>query len=461
MDEHAEAGREQATPDGGVAAPVAGASRIASIDVLRGFALLGILVMNIPFFVYSGTAFFNPARFGGFEGLDYATWLGSHLLFEMKMMSIFSMLFGAGVVLFAEKAIAKRGRAAGLHYRRMGWLLVVGLVHAYVFWEGDILVWYALCGLVIYPARFLRARWLLLIGTVMMLVAPVLNTAQGFFFEYARAQAQEMVELREAGEEVPASVEGLGTAWLGERDEETGEMVREGMRAGFYPDEEDLEREREALLGSFVDRMAFRAPGVFFMQAYLFPMFALWRVCGIMVVGMGLYKLGVFSARRTMRFYGVLAGVGLGLGLVVVGVGVRVLHAVEFDVIAMFKYAWNFNYFGSILVALGWTGVVMLVCKAGVLGPLRSGLAAVGRMAFTNYLMQTLICSVIFFGWGLGMYGRFSRSELIPFVVGIWAFQIVFSVVWLRAFRFGPMEWAWRSLTYWRLQPMRRGGADG
>ena len=453
----ADAGTIEATPDqpediGTGVAPVVAPRRIASIDVLRGLALLGILVMNIPFFALSAFAFFNPDEFGGFEGPDYATWLGSHLLFDMKMMTLFSLLFGAGLVLFAEKAVSKSGRAAGLHYRRMAWLLVIGLIHAYLIWEGDILVWYALCGMLIYPLRFLRARWLLVIGLAMMLVTPVINTGQGFMFQYMRDQAERM----EAGETLSEMQEGFATAWIGERDEETGEVTTEGVTEGFSPEAEQIEEEREAVLGAYTDRVRYRAEGVFFMQTYLFLVYAIWRVCGTMIVGMALFKWGVLGAGRSWRMYATMAALGFGLGLPLVGAGVGPMHRVGFDPIELFKFVWHFNYFGSLLVAMGWMGVVMLVCKAGALAPVRAGLAAVGRMAFTNYLMQSLICGAIFFGWGLGYFGSLSRSELVPIVLGVWAFQIGFSLLWLRAFRFGPMEWLWRSLTYWKPQPMRR-----
>ena len=127
--------------------PTSRGDRIGSIDTLRGVALLGIFVMNIPFFALSGTSFFNPPADGGFEGANYAMWLVSHALFDMKMMAIFSMLFGAGVVLMAERIEAKGGKPAAVHYRRMLWLLAIGLVHAYVIWFGDILVTYALMGM--------------------------------------------------------------------------------------------------------------------------------------------------------------------------------------------------------------------------------------------------------------------------------------------------------------------------
>lgn len=449
-----------ATPDQPRAAPVAPARRIASIDVLRGLALLGILIMNIPIFALSSAAFFNPPAAGGFEGADYWTWFVSHMLFEQKMMTIFSMLFGAGIVLFAEKAIAKRGKAAGLHYRRMAWLLVIGLIHAYLIWEGDILTTYALCGMMVYPLRFLRPRLLIPIAIVLLAVAPLLSTAQGYFFGFTRAQSEKAAALREAGEEVPPNVAQWAEVWDGRHDEETGELIEEGIAAGFVGSVEKMEEEAAAMRGSWWDRVRYRATDTIFFHTYVNLTWGFWRVCGVMALGMALFKLGVFSATRSTGFYAGLAVVGFTLGLTLDALGARAMEREGFDFVAMFKYTWHFNAVGSLCSALGWTGLVMLVCRRGVLSPVRAGLAAVGRMAFSNYLLQSLICATIFYGHsglGLAYFGELSRIELMPIVLGVWAFQIALSLVWLRAFRFGPMEWLWRSLTYWRVQGMRRG----
>ncbi len=454
-DVHAEMTPDEA-PSAERTAPVAEAQRISALDSLRGLALLGILVMNIPFFAFSGAIWFSPPIAGGFEGLDYATWLGSHLAFDMKMMSIFAMLFGAGIVLFAERSVAKSGRAAGLYYRRMWWLLVIGMIHAYVFWEGDILVLYALCGMVLYPLRFLSARLLIPIGIVMISVVIGLNYGQGKAFEYMQSQSQERARLIEAGEPVPASVEGMAEAWDGTFDEETGELVEEGLSQGFYPEPEDLQKEADALRGSFVDRMAYRAPDVFFMQTFLFFMWGIWRSGGCMALGMALYKTGFLAGKSSTGAYLVSIVAGLGAGIPLILLGVQSNTASGFDTIHQFQVGMSYNYAGSMGVAFAWVGLIMLLCKHGAMDWLTSALANVGRMAFTNYLMQTLICSIIFFGWGFGLFGELTRRQLVPIVLGIWAFQIVFSTLWLSRFRFGPMEWLWRSLTYLRPQAMAR-----
>ena len=413
--------------------PTSRGDRIGSIDTLRGVALLGIFVMNIPFFALSGTSFFNPPADGGFTGANYAFWLVSHLLFDMKMMAIFSMLFGAGVVLMAERLEAKGGKPASVHYRRMLWLLAIGLIHAYAIWFGDILVTYALVGMLVYLLRRLRPRWLILTAVLLFPVAMVLSGLQQLLFEFMRDNAGRGADAD------PNWIE----AWKG-----VSEM--------FYPTEASLGDEADGALGGFVDRIAAHAPDALVMQTFVLGVFTFWRVSALMLLGMALYKLRVFSAERSSRFYAIMLLLGGLIGGGLVGAGVAVNHANDFDPIAYFGVVSWFNYVGSVGVALAWVALVMLACKVGVLAQLRHALASVGRMALTNYIMQSIIAGFIFYGWGLGYFRSLERIELLPIVLGVWIFQLILSPLWLARFRFGPIEWLWRSLTYWKPAPMLR-----
>ena len=410
--------------------PTGRADRIDSIDTLRGVALLGIFVMNIPIFALTGAAFFNPPVAGGFEGGNYLVWLISHVLFDMKMMAIFSMLFGAGVSLMATR-LGQTGRSAkAVHYRRMLWLLAIGMVHAYLIWFGDILVAYALLGMLMYPLLRLPPAWLLLIACCVFPVGMLLSGLQQAMFEALR-------------------------------NAESGEMARAWKDVGvvFFPTEAFLEEERQAVLGSFFERVRAQAADVFWMQTWVFAVFTFWRVSALMLLGVALHKLGVFTAERSTRFYARMLALGLAVGGGLVTLGVVLNHANDFDPVAFFGVVGWFNYAGSVGVALAWVALVMLVCKSGAVAWLRHALASVGRMALTNYLMQSIVASFIFYGWGLGSFGQLSRVELVPLILGVWAAQLVISPLWLARFRFGPMEWLWRSLTYGRLEPLRRARA--
>ncbi len=445
------AGRGLAAPDGplsgappgaDVLSPVQERQRIRSIDVLRGVAVLGILPMNIPFFALSNFGFVNPSITGGFEGRNFWTWYLGHLVFELKMMAIFSMLFGAGLVLISDRAAAKGRSPAGIYYRRVMWLLLIGLIHAYGFWWGDILVIYALCGFLLYPLRRIPARWLVLIGIVVNLTAVPVQFGQGAWFEFMRDQAALADGAVARGEEPTEFQQGMKEGW-------------EDIAKDFVGTPEALEEERKRYVEGGWDLFVSRAKENVFFQTFGFFFFGLWRPGGMMILGMGLMKLGIFSAARSNRFYGIGAVLGYVIGLPIVWLGAERNPAHAFDMIYMFKEGFHYNYIGSMFAAFAHVCVVMLICKNGAL-PRTSGLLAdVGRMPLTNYLMQTLICTTVFYGYGLALWGRFDRFELLAFVLGIWVLLVLLSRWWMARFRFGPAEWLWRSLSYWSLQPMR------
>ncbi len=402
------------------AAPVGGAERITAIDALRGFALFGILVVNIEGFSMNDATWVNPTAYGSLEGLNYWAWYANDLFFEYKFMAIFSMLFGAGILLMSGRTEAKGVRSAPLHYRRMLVLLVIGLCHAYLFWNGDILVWYSMCGLLVYLFRNRRATTLIAMGIGGLAVGSALFVVSGWSMPHWPPEAM-------------------------------AEFVK-----GFNPTSEDIARDIAAHRGGWLSQVAFRAPYSLGMQTSVFFFWGIWRVSGLMLLGMGLFKSGVLAASRSNSFYLALLGVGLLVGLPVVGFGIHQQFRHDWAIEYSFFKGTQYNYWGSVLTCLGYAGGIMLLVNNGVLTPLTSRLAAVGRMALTNYLMQTIICTTIFYGHGFGLYGRVERTEQLLIVLAICACQLVLSPLWLGKFRFGPMEWVWRSLTYGKRQPFRR-----
>lgn len=424
------------------ASPIARGERILSIDVLRGFALLGILVMNIPYFALSQYAFPDPRHTGGFEGLDYAVWHGSELLFNLKMMGIFSMLFGAGVVIFTERAEARGVGPWRLHTKRMAWLLVIGLIHAYVIWFGDILVPYVICGMAVFLFRKLSGRILVVLGPIVMLVAVPLNAPFGGMIAESRVAMLEAQAVVDSGGVLSEEQQGAIDTWVEEYE-------------AFYPSESLLEEEREIRAHGGIRLLYQHAGETFWWETMGMMIWGFWRVSGLMLLGMGLYKLRVLDASRSQRVYGAMIVIGYGVGLTLVSIGINAIRAHEFGAAEFFRADNWWNYAGSVFVSLGHIGLVMTVCKLGALRWLTGALAAVGRMALTNYLMHSVVCTFLFYWWGLGLWGTMSRSELMLVVGAIWLFQLIASPLWLSRFRFGPMEWAWRSLTYWKRQPMR------
>jgi len=424
-------------------APVAPSERFGSIDVIRGFALLGILAININSFALPWVAYMNPTIAGGFTGLNFAEWIFAWFIFEEKMMSIFSMLFGAGIVLMTDRALARGGSPAGFFYRRAAILLVLGLLHGYLLWEGDILYCYALCGMIVYLLRKKSPRTLLLLGVLVLLPGLLIPQASSIFFRRTREAAARVEAALKAGK-APAL------------EDQRYSEIRKGFREAFHPTPAVLAREIKVRReGSYLEIVRERAPGTFFMETFLFAILIVWSVGGRMLIGMGLLKLGVFSAERSQRFYATMILMGYGLGWPLVAAGAYGLIRHNFDVDYLLGGGMSYNEIGSILVALGHVGAIVLIYKAGAVTWLTRRLAAVGRMALTNYLMQTILCTTLFYGYGFGLFARLDRVQLLGVVAAIWVFQLWYSPLWLARFRFGPAEWLWRSLTYGKAQAMR------
>ncbi len=396
--------------------PTAAANRIASIDVLRGFALLGILMMNMIFFSNIGAGYLNPYATGGLEGADKIAFYFSKLFADQKFISIFSMLFGAGIILMSERMEARGTSPARRHYIRNFWLLLMGFAHAYLIWAGDVLVTYAICSIWVFLFRKKSPRTLFIWAGVLMTI-PVLFNLLG-----TGMPAEEMDKLCQ-------------TSWL--------------------PDEAAITAEIEAFRGSWFDQMQPRISHATTLQTVLLFWLTGWQVTGLMLIGMGLFKSGVLQAKRTNRYYRNMFFIGWGIALPLGVFGLVQNFAHNWECGYSFFIGSLFNYIGSLPMALGYIGLIMLVCKSPNLQGIAACLAPVGRMALTNYLLQSIIATFVFYGHGLGMFAKLSRAETWIVILGIWTFEILFSKWWMSRFKFGPMEWLWRSLTYGKLQAWR------
>lgn len=400
--------------------PTANTERIISLDVLRGFAILGILIMNIQSFSMIGAAYLNPTAYGDFTGVNKWVWIFSHLFGDMKFMTIFSILFGAGIVLFTKRLKAKGIHSLAVHYRRTFWLMVFGMAHAYLLWYGDILVIYAVSALWVVLFRNAKPRTLLIVGLVVISVASVLYFITGFSLPFM------------------------------------DEVQKQEIMQGWLPGSELIQQEIAAYRGSWMAQMEKRIPEALMMQTFVFFIQTGWRAGGLMLIGMAFYKWGILSAEKSTRFYWKMGIVGLVAGILIVAYGILKNLENDFSIEYSFFLGSQFNYWGSLLVSLGYIGLIMLFVKSSFLTILKKSLQAVGQMALTNYLMQTIICTTLFYGHGFGLFGKLERIEQVLIVITVWIFQLVVSPVWLKYFKYGPFEWLWRSLTYWRLQPIRK-----
>ncbi len=394
--------------------------RIVSLDVLRGFAVLGILIMNIQTFSMIGAAYINPTAFGDLTGLNKWIWILSDLFASAKFMSIFSMLFGAGIVLFTERALSKGRKAGPLHYRRNFWLFLFGMAHAYLIWYGDILVCYSLCGFLVFLFRKKKPGTLLIIGSVFYIVPIILLTFTGMTVQH----------------------------W-------PEESYNQNMQS-WLPAAEKVEAEIIAMQGSWIQQMEIRAPGALFLQTFLFFWQSFWRVVSMMLLGMALYKWGILSAEKSKQFYIKMVAICLSIGYIITGTGIYQNFKVDWIMDFSMFLGSIFNYVGSVLIALGYTAVIMLIVKSVRFTGFKNILSSVGKMAFTNYILMSVICGFIFYGHGLGLFGQVERSIQILIVFAVWIIILVLSPLWLKHYLYGPLEWLWRVLTYWKRQPFRR-----
>lgn len=411
-----------------VVGPVDTSERIDSIDVLRGVAVLGILSINIFGFALPMVAGLNPTVQGPISQADWIAYCIAWFALEGSQRAIFSMLFGAGVILFLSRVTESDRAAYGkrLYYRRTLWLIAFGLIDAYIlFWPGDILYHYGLAGLFLYFMRDWSPRKLLTWAGVIFVVLGLVRVGLTFSLEYMAGVADD-----------PEAV-----AQLNVSEEELAELR---LMTG-HADPEYIQEEIEERSSGFVSAFLPNAESSFENQTVSTVLMLFWDVLLLMLIGMALYRLRVLDASRSLKFYVLMAIGGLAIGYSVNFWELSNSIANDFW---MAYFYWTYDI-GRIATGLGYIAVVMLICKLQLCTLVRNSLAAVGRMALTNYVMQTLICNTIFIGFGL--FGSMGIAQMYIVVVSVWIAQLVYSPLWLSRFRYGPLEWVWRKLTYRNL----------
>ena len=417
-------------------------NRIESLDVLRGFALLGILLLNILGFGLVSAALLDPSIYlSPIGGIDYTVWAFVELSSEGAMRTLFSILFGAGVVLFVTGSTAKSG---WLHYRRNFWLLVFGLINIYIFlWPGDILVTYALSGFVLWFIRNWKARNLLILATFLILIGSLQNFALKSSLEIARDAAEEMKISITKGEEVSEETAIWAQAWI-------------EYENGYQTERDNIPNEIKNKTSSYASAYEYNLEIANETIYFLIPFFLFLDALMMMVVGMALFKLGILDGGREIGFYIKMMCIGFLIGLSINAYEVLLITNSNMGIIETNPYLRFTYHFGRLFIALGYLGLIIALIKLRKFSSLRFRLACVGRMALTNYLMHSVIALFIFSGAGLGLLGKFSWSQLYLVVALIWALQLYISPLWLKYFYFGPIEWLWRLLTYLEISKMLR-----
>ena len=300
--------------------------------------------------------------------------------------------------------------------------------------------------MLIYPLRKLSPRALIITACVLLPIGVLMGIAGGTYMTQLQAKGAEIQQMQAAGESLSEEQQATLEEW-------------EAASIFMKPPEQQVEEDVEAYLGSYADVFEHRVPVVQMMQTQATFGFIIWRVGGLMLIGIALMKLGILSAERSQGFYNRMMLIGYGLGLPIMLFSAWNMYANQWDMLWLFRVGGIPNYFGSLLIAAGHIALVMTIVRQAWLPRLMARFSAVGRMAFTNYLMHSLVMTTIFYGYGFGLYGQVPRIWQMAFVAGMIGFQLWFSPFWLARYRFGPAEWFWRSLTYLRVQPLKRAAA--
>ena len=417
-----------------IVATTAGAKpgeRFATLDTVRGIAVMGILAMNILAFAMPFPAYVNPAAYGGDSGVNLVSWFASFVLIDGKMRGLFSILFGASTLLVIERATAAGRGGARTHFLRMLVLLGFGLVHFYFIWFGDILAGYALCGMVLYFFRNRRPR-VLVAWAVMFLTVSLL-----FFSAITLAAAS-------AGtDRLPPNAQAGAIDARNEVEKEVGAKSPK------------IESDIALYRGPYATIVNYRlTKETFYPFASVFSFG--WETVGLMLIGMALYKTGFLTGAWTVARYRRWAIACFAIGVPPLLLLAKAQIDSGFDAVVVFGAFIAFSMPFDVLLAIGWAALVIWWVKAGGTPALKARVAAAGRMAFTNYLATSVLMTALFYGWGLGLFGRLDRIALWLPVLGMCGLMLAWSKPWLDRHHYGPLEWLWRSLSRWQLQPMRR-----
>jgi uncharacterized protein len=457
--------------------PVQEGERIAALDVLRGFALLGIFMVNMQFFTMPFMrAIFDPTLAEA-PPSEQAAWWFVKLLFEYKFVSLFSLMFGMGLAVQLMRADRAGRPFVPVYLRRLIVLGLMGIAHGLFLWYGDILLFYAGIGLVLLLCARLRPKWLLALASAAfvfgVLLVGAMTWLQLTMVEAHERSARSGAALQPASDELePAIPDEAAESDLAPPDEldepEAADAEADdapatplrGFRAidassGDPTSEIWVEAEIAAYKdGPMRDAIVFRALTYAYSVGFGLLGFS-WHVLAMFLLGAALLKLDYFADHRR-HWHLAFALCGLGIGLPLEFMNVWLQHAADHQYGAHLLPATILHEVGSVFTALGYLGVVTLIVSSGLLRVVTAAIACVGRMALTNYLGQTVVATSLMYWWGLGWFNEVPRVQQIGLVFAIYAAQVLFSVAWLSAFTMGPMEWLWRSVTYVRPQPILR-----
>ncbi len=397
--------------------------RIATIDTVRSVAVMGILFLNILAFAMPEAAYISPRAYGLNGAADRVAYYAVLILFDGKMRGLFSFLFGASLLLVTDRAEAAGRDPAAVHYARMGWLFVLGLAHAALLWRGDILAHYALIGSVAYAFRSLGPGRLMAFGIAFALIDALLMGS-------------------------------IPLAYLSIRASDGAKAVqnlRDFQNAFGVPAPAVLARELAVYRGSYAGILAHNLAEI--AESLRNTLVIGFETIAYMLFGMAALRSGMLDGRWSRRRLGRWAIGGMGIGLLGYGAIAVWMASRDLDVLAIVAGPIALATPVRAIMIPGWAATIVLLAAGS--GPIARRFAAAGRMALSNYLATSIVMCFVFYGWGLGQFGHWSRAVLYLPVVAVCAGMLLWSPWWLARFLYGPFEWLWRSLARRQWQPMR------
>lgn len=428
-------------------APVLQKERIDILDSLRGVAILGILLMNIPAFAYAVMGH-DPSIKNEYSTINYYIWHFVDWIPDGTQRALFSMLFGAGIILFVSGKEKQENKISPLDFflRRQLWLIFFGLVNIYIFlWRGDILFDYGCYGFLMLVFRLWEPKKLLMAAGVCFLLMLARENRDLYLEKRTIARGE--------------AVERIDTTVTKLTDEQKEYLVEiQVMKEKSEPSKriKRMERGNRLMTGKYSNLYDYRTDA-YLSAILMYTYFSIWDVLLFMFIGMAFFKMGILTGKASTKLYAVFAVVGLGLGLLVSYYQLRPHIDTQFNHFEYIKkVSVSFYELGRTLRTVGIFGLLMLMYKSGIFNWFFKLMRPVGQLAFTNYLTQSIAGAIIFYGIGFGLFGKLQRYEVYSIVLCIWTVQIIWSHAWLRYFQYGPFEWIWRQLTYWKKLPIRK-----
>ncbi len=405
--------------------------RFITLDAVRGVAVMAILAMNIVDFAMPQVAYMSPAAYGGTTGLNLVSWVFSTLFIDGKMRGLFSVLFGASMMLVIERAAAKGESPAKVHYARMICLLFIGLVHFYLIWDGDILVSYAVIGCLAFLFRQKSPRQLIRIAIILYVLATMLLTvSMGWGLS----------------KQIAAQAPGADAALV--KDYEN-DMRTSPFRPQAVTDEIKVHQ------GSYTTIVTHK-----WKENKFDPLngiiLGLLETLPMMLIGMAMMKNGFLTGAMTDAYYHSIARQTIPVSLIATMIIICAEWQSGFDGQVMLNGIIAWTAFPRLAMTIGYAALIVSGIRRYANSSFVSRVAATGQCAFTNYLGTSIVMTTIFYGYGFGLFGHFNRAALWIFVFAAWTVMLLWSKPWLTRYRYGPLEWLWRSMARGSLQPMKR-----